>query len=159
MTRTGIRRINKRVEAILNMTPPKNTREVHAFVGLVNYYRDMWARQSHLLHPLTALMPTKARFKWTDVEQKAFNDMKCTVSHNTLLAYQDVNKNFDIHTDEIDYQLGAVISQDSKPIAFYSRKPTKTKTQYTVMEKELLSIFETIKQLRKILLGQQLKIF
>ena len=66
----------QKIEAIVNMTPPKNITQVHAFVGLVNYYRDMWARRSHLLKPLTELTSTKVKFKWTDVEQQAFDEIK-----------------------------------------------------------------------------------
>ena len=119
----------------------------------------MWARRSHLLQTLTELMSQKAKFKWTDVEQKAFDDIKSTVAHYILLTYPDFNKCFDIHTDSRDCQLGAVISQDGKPIALYSHKLTETQTQYTEMEKELLSIVETLKELHTILLGQQWKIF
>ena len=46
-----------------------------------------------------------------------------------------------------------------KAIAFYSRKLTEPQTQYTVTEKELLSIVETLKEFYKILLGQQLNIY
>ena len=94
------------------MMPPKNTKEVRAFIGIVNYCRYMWARRSHILHPLTALTSPKAKFKWTDVEQKAFDDIRRTVTHDTLLAYPDFNKRFDINTDANDYQLGAVIIQN-----------------------------------------------
>ena len=102
VTITGIRPINKKVESIVNMTPPKNTREVHAFLGLLNYYRDMWAIRSHLLNPLTSLKSPKVKFKWNDVEQKLFDDIKCTVYHENLLAYPDFNKRFYIHTDSSD---------------------------------------------------------
>ena len=67
MTWTGIRPINNKVEAIVNITPPNNTKKVHAFISIFNYYRDIWARRSHLLHPLTALTPNKVRFKWAGV--------------------------------------------------------------------------------------------
>ena len=90
--------------------PPNNNKDVRAFVGLLYHYRDMWAIRSHLLYPLTALTSPKVNFKWTGVEQKAFYGIKCTVSHNTLLAYPYLNKRFDIHTDASDYQLGSVIS-------------------------------------------------
>ena len=36
VTWTGILPINKKVEAIVNMKPPKNTKEVRAFIGIVN---------------------------------------------------------------------------------------------------------------------------
>jgi RNase H-like domain found in reverse transcriptase len=39
-----------------------------------------------------------------------------------MLAYPDFNEPFKIHTDASHYQLGAVISQKGKPIAFYSQK-------------------------------------
>ena len=37
MTRTGIQPINNKVEATVNMTPPKNTKVVRDFIGIVNY--------------------------------------------------------------------------------------------------------------------------
>ena len=87
MTRNGIQPINKKVKAIVNMTPPHNTKQVRAFIGLLNYYSYTWSRRSHLLHPLTSLMTNKAKFKFTDVEHKVFDDIKRSVSHDTLLVY------------------------------------------------------------------------
>ena len=78
------------------MTPPRNIKQVHAFVVLVKYYRDIWARRLNLIRPLTALTSTKVTFKWTDVEQKAFDKIKQIVSRDTLLIYPDFNKRFDI---------------------------------------------------------------
>ena len=68
VTRNGIRPVDKKVEAIVNMTPPKNMRQMRAFVGLVKYYREIWDRRSHLLQPLTVLTSTKVTFKWIDIE-------------------------------------------------------------------------------------------
>ena len=64
----------------------------------------MWANRSYILHPLTALKSHKVKFKWTDVEKKASDDIKRAVSQDTLLAYPDFNEHFDIHTDARDYQ-------------------------------------------------------
>ena len=69
------------------------------------------------------------------MEHKGFDNITHAVSQDILLLYPDFNKRFDIHTDARDYQLGAVISQNSKPIAFYSRKLKGQQTQYTVIEK------------------------
>ena len=99
------------------------------------------------------------KFKWTDVEQKAFDEIKRTVAGNTLLAYTDFSKCFNIHTDTRYHQLGAVIIQEVKPNALYSHKWTETQKRYTVTEKEFLSKVETLKEFRTILLGQQLKIY
>ena len=82
--------------------------------------------------------------------------MKCVITRETLLAYPDFNKPLDIHTDASLYQLGACISQNRKPIAFYSRKLNPAQTRYTTTERELLSIVEVLKEFRNILLGQQI---
>ncbi len=52
-----------------------------------------------------------------------------------------------------------MISQDEKPIAFYSRKLSPTKQRYTTTERELLAIVETLKEFKNILLGQQITMF
>jgi hypothetical protein len=82
--------------------------------------------------------------------------MKQIISKETLLSYPDFNKPFIIHTDASHTQLGAVISQNDKPIAFYSRKLKPEQTRYSTTERELLSIVETLKEFRNILLGQQI---
>ena len=140
---TGIWPINKKVEAIVNMMPPKNQKQVCSFIGLVNYYRDIWAKQSHLLQPLTILTSKKVKFKWTVVEQKSFNEIKQIFAHNTLFTYPDFNKCFDINMVDSEYQLVSVIGQYWKPISFYSCKLTGPQAWYTVMKKELLSIVKT----------------
>ena len=117
----------------------------------------MQAKLSHLLHPLTELTSNKVTFKCTDTERKYFDEIKRIVARNTLLIYTDLNTHFYIHTDASDFHMGAVINQDVKPIAFYRCKLTGPQAQYTVMEKELLSIVKTLKECCKIFLGQQLK--
>ena len=58
------------------------------------------------------------------------------------------------------YNLGAVISQDNNPIAFYSLKLNPAQVNYTTTERGLLSIVDrTLKELINILLGQQLSIY
>jgi len=76
-----------------------------------------------------------------------------------LLAYPDFNQPFDIYTDASHTQLGAVITQNNKPIAFYSRKLQDAQTRYTTTERELLAIVETLKAFRNILFGHQINIY
>ena len=56
-------------------------------------------------------------------------------------------------------KLGAVICQNNKPIAIYSRKLNPEQVSYTTIERELFSILEILKKLSKIFLGQQIKVF
>ena len=65
-----------KVEAIKATNVPTKVRDVPRFFGLVKYYRDMWRKRAHTLAPLTKLCSTKFKFKWTEVENNAFIDMK-----------------------------------------------------------------------------------
>ena len=98
--------------------------EVHQFIGLVNYYRNIWATISHTLAPLTELMSSKVRFNWNKIEQQVFEEIKQIVACNILLSYTDFNRELKINNDARRFQLGAVIVQYVKPITFYNKKLT-----------------------------------
>ena len=54
------------------------------------------------------------------VQQDYFDKIKWIKANDTLLTYPDFNETFKMHTDASAFQLGAVIIQKVKPIAFYS---------------------------------------
>ena len=135
-----------KVSAIQAIAEPKNKKELRRFIGMVNYYRDMWVRRSHVLAPLAGLTSNKAKWHWGPEQAKAFQEAKKIISKEALLAFPDFSKKFVIHTDASHTQLGAVISQDGKLIAFYSRKLKPEQMRYTTTERELLSIVETLKE-------------
>ena len=161
VTREGIKPQPKKLEAIMNLAPPENVRDVRRFLGMVQYYRDLWQHRSHILAPLTELTGKKKneKFNWTKECQEAFEQTKSLLMRDVMLAYPNFSKKFVIHTDASDRQLGAVISQDNKPIAFYSRKLNSAQTRYTTTERELLSIVETLKEFKTILLGYEIDIY
>ena len=156
ITRNGIQPQPKKVEAIRRLLPPVTKRQLRRFLGMINYYRDMWRRRSHVLAPLTALTSKTAKWQWGLKEKNAFEEIKRIISAETILAFPDFQKPFHVHTDASDYQLGAVIMQENKPLAFYSRKLNDAQKKYPTGEQELLSIVETLKEFKNILLGQEL---
>ena len=121
----------KKIKSILNIKPPTTKRQLRSFIGIINYYRDMWIRRSELLAPLTSMTSKESKWNWTEVHQKNFDLIKHIIAKEVLLAYPNFNNRFDIHTDASQTQLGAVISQDNKPIAFYSRKLNPAQTRYS----------------------------
>ena len=87
----GIKPWKKKIDAILHLKPPHNINELRAFLGMVNYYCDMWPSRTHTLAPLTA-MTGKAPFHWSPIHQKAFEQMKAIISADALLAYPNPDK-------------------------------------------------------------------
>ena len=68
------------------MDPTRNRKEVHKFIGMISYYRYMWAIRLQTLKLLTKLISVNIRFKWTSVEQEAFDEVKQIVAKEVLLV-------------------------------------------------------------------------
>jgi hypothetical protein len=129
---------------------------------MVQYYQNMWARRSEMLAPLTDLVgkcgetKTKQPWQWDPIHQQAFDNVKATIAKETVLAYLDF-------PSRLRYtrmpQLGAVITQDNRPIAFFSKKLSEMQQKYSVTEIELLAIVETLKEFNGMLWGQNSTVY
>jgi hypothetical protein len=161
------------VQAILAIKPPTGVRQLRHFLGMVQYYRDLWAtRRSNMLAPLASLVgecgqtkSTKAKgtkkvpWHWDEVHQRAFDHVKATIAKDVVLTYPDYSKGLEIYTDASSKQLGAVITQDNRPIAFFSWKLSDMQCKYSVTKIELLAIVKTLKEFKVMLWGQNIKVF
>jgi hypothetical protein len=172
LTRDGIKPQSNKVQAILAIKLPTGVKQLRYFIGMVQYYRDLWERWSDMLAPLTSLVgecgqtkTTKAKgtkkvpWHWDEVHQRAFDHVKATIANDVVLAYPDYSKVFEIYTDASSKQLGAVITQDNRTIAFFSRKLSNAQRKYSVTKIELLAIVETLKEFKEMLWGQRIKVF
>ncbi len=103
--------------------------------------------KSKVLAPLTSLVgecgktkvkrakgTKKVPWHWDEVHQKAFNHVKATIAREVVLAYPDYSKVFKIYINALSKQLGAVITQENRPSAFFSQKLSTTQCIYSVTE-------------------------
>ena len=91
---------------------PKSVKDFHSFLGMVQYYQDLWAKCSEMFAPLTSLVEecghtkvtkankTKKRaWYWDEVHQIAFDNVKTTITRDVVLVYPDYLQEFEIYTD------------------------------------------------------------
>jgi hypothetical protein len=76
LTRDGIKPQSNKVQAILAIKPPTGVKQLRHFLGMVQYYHDLWARWSNMLAPLTSLIGECGQTKNT----KAKRDQKGTLA-------------------------------------------------------------------------------
>ncbi len=161
LTRGGVKPQKKKIQAILALNPPNKLRSYGNSLEWSNI-TDTCGRSVVKCWPLSQTLweragkqkttkknkTKKLPWRWDPIHQQAFNNVKSTIAKDVVLAYPDFTKPFEIYTDASTMQLGAVITQDNRPIAFFSRKLSQTQTKYTVteIELELLAIVETLKE-------------
>lgn len=165
ITSEGITTNPAKTEAIAKIPPPTTLKELRSFLGLSGYYRRFVQDYAKLAKPLTSLLRGKegrmsknksAGIKINlDVEAiEAFNKIKSTlVSRDIMLTYPNFGKDFTLTTDASNFAIGAVLSQDDKPIMFISRTLSKTEENYATNEKEMLAIIWALNSLRNYLYG------
>ena len=171
-TTDGIKPHQRNVQAILALTPPTGVKDLGRFLGIVQYYRDLWVNNSDMLAPLTslvgvcghtkvtkALKTMKVPCHWDEVHQKAFKDIKAVIVKDVALAYPDYSKEFEIYTDASSPHMGAVITHQNWPITFFSRKLSTMQQKYRVTEIEVLAIMETLKEFKDMLWGGKIKVY
>ncbi len=128
------------------------------------YYQDILVKCSEMLAPLSDLLRkcrettttkdnTTKKMPWqcNPIHQQAVDSFKATVAKEVVMAYPEFLKPFKIYTDASTMQFGAVITQDYRPISFFSQKLSKMQPKYSVTKIELLTIVEPLKEFKGML--------
>ena len=148
-----------KIEAISRIDRPTSTMHARSFIGLINYYKDMWPKSAHILAPLTELCSCKHKFKWKDANVNSFNQAKRLILEDVLLRFPDHSVPFEIYTDASNVQIGATIKQRNLPVAYFSKKLMATQRCYSTIEQEMLTIVEVLKECNNFLLGANISIY
>ena len=89
LTRDGVKPDPNKIEAIVQMKPPKDKKQLASFLGLANYLNKFSPQLAMLTKPLQDLLLKKTQFIWTEREQMAFNSVKEEIGKTVVLKYFD----------------------------------------------------------------------
>ena len=142
------------------MSVPTTKKEVCSLIGLCSYYRRFVPNFSSVLAPLTDLTKKGAssQVHWTPKCHRAFETLQAILNSHPVLILPNFQSEFILRTDASNKGLGAVLLQDLKglyhPVCYISRKLLSREINYSVMEKECLSIVWAVDKLSKYLHGR-----
>ena len=120
----GLQVDGQKIEAILKWPIPQNVKQLRGFLGLTGYYRKFVKGYAGLAWPLTELLKLNS-FTWTPAAEKAFRNLQTALTTTPILALPDFSQTFVMETDASNSGVGAVLSQNDHPLAYFSKKLTK----------------------------------
>lgn len=131
---------------------------LRGFLGLTGFYCRFVQHYATIAEPLTVLLK-KNSFCWNDNAQGAFEALKATMVSVPVLGIPDFDQIFDVTTDVSGTAVGAVLSQQRHPIAFFSRKLCPRMRAASAYEREMFAVTSAVKKWRHYLLGRHFRIY
>ena len=130
----------EKVKAIKEWPTPKSIGEVRSFHGLAGFYKRFVRAFSIIAAPLTEVIKKNVGFTWGQAQEDAFQLLKGRLTSAPLLVIPDFLKTFEIECDASGIGIGAVMMQDKRPIAYFSKKLGGSTLNYPTYDKELYAL-------------------
>lgn len=138
-----------RLEPLQTMPDPDNNKGLQRIIGVFAYYSRWVPRFSDRIRPLLdASIPLsiKAREAIADLKNAILKSVKMKI---------DENLPFTVETDASDSAIGATLSQEGRPVAFFSRTLSGAERNHHAVEKEAYAIVESVRKWRHYLLARR----
>ena len=145
LTERGIAIDSSRIAPILDYARPKSIKDVCRLLGLAGFYQRFMKDYSKITVPITNLLKkSKKSFMWTEEAEEAFTELKSVLTSAPVLANPDFSKTFTIESDASDTAVGVALVQEidgeTRVIAYFSKKLSRTQRSYSSVEKECLGV-------------------
>ncbi|GJS57062.1 retrotransposon protein, putative, unclassified [Tanacetum coccineum] len=135
----GVSVEEEKISAVKSWPIPSTVKEVRGFLGLTGYYRRFVRNYGLIARPLTALTK-KDRFLWSKEAHEAFNDLKQALLTTHVLRLPDFSKPFVIECDASSDGVGAILSQEDHPVAYFSKGFSPSNRFKSAYDRELLAL-------------------
>ena len=160
----GIRPQECKTEAIRNIPPPQNVKQVRQFLGMTGYYHQCIDSYAHISEPLVRLTKKKEPFIFGDEQQVAFDQLKQALCSNKIMAYPDPSKPYILYTDASGYAIGSILVQkDSqnveRVIQYVSKQLTEGQRKWSAIEREAYAVIFSLKKLQPYLQGADFVVY
>ena len=160
-----IRPLQKHIVKMQEWPIPRTRGQVSSFVGLLNFYRKFISRFAEIAGPLyqytaTTKQKSKESIELSSEALESFDLLKKKMGEALELVSFDRSCPHRLRTDA-NYSTGsgACLEQysdgDWRPIYFFSKKHSPSTLNYTVQEKEFLSIINGLTAFAHLLLGTE----
>lgn len=136
ISKKGVEADGDKIRSMVSWPRPTNVSGLRGFLGLTGYYRRFVKGYGKIATPLTKLLQKNA-FKWEDGAEAAFEKLKLAMTTIPVLALPHWSLPFIIETYASGSGLGAVLSQNGHPIAFFSKKLSQRAQTKSIYEREL----------------------
>ena len=154
----GLHPLASKVKAIQNAPAPTNVNELQSFIGLISYYGKFLSKMSTVMAPLYELLRKDTDWAWEKDQIEAFDKCKALINSDSVLVHFDPQYPVVLACDASPYGIGCVLSHSidgiEKPIAFYSRTLKPAEKNYSVLDKEALSVVCGVKKFHCYLYGR-----
>lgn len=150
----------EKIAAIISWPSPKRLFEVRSFHRLASFYRKFIRNFSEICAPmLETIKKASQPFCWTKMVEDSFQLLKRKITERPILRLPDFNKLFQVRCDASGTTIGAVLSQEDKPVAFFSEKLNESRQKYSLYDKEFYPVVQALKHWRHYLLGNEFVLF
>ena len=147
----------KKIHSMEAWPVPANTIALCGLLGLTAYYQKFICGFGNIVAQLTQLLK-KYRFFWSKAAENAFHNLKQAMVQASVLMLPNFSKLFMVEADASGTSLGAILMQDGKPLAYYSKALSSKALGKSTYEKELMAIILSVKQWRNYLVGRRFHI-
>jgi hypothetical protein len=131
----------EKVKAIKEWPSLRNIFEVKSFHGLASFYRKFIRNFSGIVVSIMDTVKKRHKyFHWIEEAERSFKLLKENITEQSVMVLPDFSKTFQVRCDASGFSVGAILSQENRPVTYFSEKLNDSKMKYSTYDKEFYAV-------------------